>query len=162
MRVKHVFAPEVVTDPMEALRREVYGRGALEACAEAIGKSHQTVSKKLHEEEGNCFSLRQAMAIEQFLETDALAECFAARRGGVFIRLPKVPASAASGVSGLVALYSELVQAFSESSAAFSTSLKDGNVDLAEVERVHKELRDVYTCGEQLVAAAKVIAEKKP
>src|SRR6185295_8123747 len=102
MRIKRDFAVQVVTDPMEALRRAVYGR--LEAVAEALGKTHQTVSKKLSEEDGNCLSLRQAAAVELFLDTDTLAECFAARRRGVFIKLPEVPSTADAGIAGMVAI----------------------------------------------------------
>ena len=88
MRNKRTFAVQLVTDPGEALRRMVYGIGALEASAETVGVSHQTLSKQLNEEDGAGLSLRRAAAIEKFLDSDLLAECFAARRAGIFIRLP--------------------------------------------------------------------------
>lgn len=161
MRIKREFAVAVVTDPMEVVRREVYGRGALEAFAESLGKSHQTVSKQINEQDGNCLRLREAVAFEAFFDTDALAECFAARRRGVFIRLPEAPQGADAGVAGMVAIFSRLVQEFSQSSAAFSDSLQDGRIELAEVERLEKELRDVYAAGAQLVVAGRAMAKPK-
>lgn len=162
MRVKRAFATQVVIDPSDAMRRMVYGVGALEACAATVGVSHQTLSKQLNEEEGNCLSLRRASAIELFMDSDLLAECFAARRGGLFIKLPVIQASDDAGIAGLLALYSRMVQEFSESSEAFSASMKDGRLDAVEVDRIKKEIRDLYTAGEQFVAAAEVLVRAKP
>lgn len=151
MRIKHSFAARVVTDPVDALRRLVYGRGALEACAEAIGIAHQTLSKKLSEEDGNCPSLRQAAAIDQFMDTDALAECFAARRGGIFIKLPAVSGE----LEELVQAWSRLLKEQADAAGAFSDAIADRKITAAEVDRFEAELRDVTVAGQQLVRAAR-------
>lgn len=151
MRIKRSFAVQVVTDPVEALRRVVYGGGALEACADAVGVSHQTLSKQLNEEDGNGPSLRRAAAIEQFMGSDALAECFAARRGGLFIKLPSLQAFAGGA---LVQDYAKFVSEFAEASKVFSDGMADGKLSRDEVLKFQKELRDVYTAGEQLVRDA--------
>ena len=160
MRKTHDFAPGVITDPLEAVRRAVYDHKALEASALAIGITHQTLSKKLNPDEPAQLSLLQAAAIEQFLDSDALAECFAARRRGLFVKLP--PPSLTADAS-LVKAYAELVREFSEATRSFSEMLADGRVDAAEVERFRKELRDIYTSGEELaqVATARIGAKSE-
>jgi hypothetical protein len=154
MRVKRSFAVQVVTDPHEAVRRVVYGAGTLEACAEAVGVSHQTLSKQLNEEDGAGLSLRRSAAIEAFMDSDALAECFAARRNGVFIKLP--PAD--GGPGDLVAGYSKVLSAFAEASKDFSEAVADGRVTPAEVDRFQKHWREACQAGEQLVRAARALA----
>jgi len=153
MRVTHVFAPKVVTDPVEALRRAVFDRHALEACAQAIGVSHQTLSKYFNADEEAQISLLRAAAIEQFLGTDALAECFAARRGGVFLKLP---AAKAGAQSPSMVRFAALVKEFGEAVKAFGEAEDDQRVEPAEVDRFEKELRDVYTAGAQVVAALRL------
>lgn len=159
MRLKRSFAAKVITDPVEALVRVVYGTGgALEACADTVGVSHQTLSKQLNEVDGNTISLRKAAAIETFLDSDALAECFAARRNGVFIKLP--PAD--GGPGDLVAGYAKVLSAFAEASKDFSEAVADGRVTHAEVDRFQKHWREACQAGEQLVRAARVLAVEGP
>ena len=150
MRVTHVFAPGVVTDPVEALRRVVYDGHALDACAQAIGVSHQTLSKFFNPDEEAQLSMRRGAAIEQFMGTDALAECFAARRGGLFVKLPAVGAASDAPA---IAQFSDLLREFSEAAREFSATVGDGKVEQAEVDRFRKELRDVYMAGERAVEA---------
>lgn len=162
MRIKRTFAAKVVTDPNEALVHAVYARaGQLEACADTVGVSHQTLSKQLNEADGVGLSLRRAGAIERFLDSDALAECFAARRGGLFIKLPALeggdlPAELVNG-------YSSLIGAFAEASKAFSEALADRRITPAELDRFQKDLRDVYAAGERLAQAARaaMLAEQR-
>lgn len=152
MRNKRVFATRVVTDPLEAIRRSVYGRGALEACADECGISHQLLSKQLNLEPGaGELWLSRAMRIESLLDTDALAECAAARRDGLFVKLPDVMLADAELIQG----YSRLLTNFAEASRSFSAALADGKLTEAEVDDFQKHLRDVYTAGEQLVRAAR-------
>lgn len=161
MRIKRNFATKVITDPVEALVRVVYGTaGALEACADTVGVSHQTLSKQLNEADGTTVSLRKAAAIEAFMDSDALAECFAARRGGVFIKLPSLESSLLP--PELVQGYAKLVREFAEASAAFSDAVDDGSFSQPELDRFQKELRDVYRVGESLVqtARARLLAER--
>jgi len=162
MRVTKVFAPKVVTDPLEALRRVVYDHHALEACAEQIGVSHQTLSKQFNPDEEAQLSLRRACAIEAFMDTDALAECFAARRGGVFYKLPALATSTDNPVmeqfSGTLKEFSEMVQAFSEGMA-------NGSMCAAEVDRFEKEGHDVMrallmTVAEMRAAVARCAVRK--
>lgn len=152
MRVKRSFAVQVVTDPMEAVRRMVYGGGALEACAGAVGVAHQTLSKQITEADGNTLSLRRAAALEQFMDSDELAECFAARRGGVFFRLPSL---ADGGDPAFMAGYSQLIGEFAEASKTFSEAVADGKLTVEEVDRFEKEFRDVTVAAQQLVRAAR-------
>jgi hypothetical protein len=152
MRNKRTFEAKVVTDPQEALQRMVYGPGALEACADAVGVSHQTLSKQINEVDGLGISLRRAAAIEQFLDSDGLAHCFAARRGGLFIKLPKLDKSAAPE---MVAGFAKLVSEFSDVSKAFSESMADGHMSAEEIARFENEAREVYMACEQLVQAAR-------
>lgn len=152
MRVKRSFAVQVITDPMEAVRRMVYGTGALEACAGAVGVSHQTLSKQISEAEGNTLSLRRAAAIEQFMDSDAMAECFAARRGGIFVKLPQLPDG---NDPAFMAGYSKLIGEFAEASKSFSEAVSDGSLTGAEVDRFEKEFRDVTIAAQQLVHAAR-------
>jgi hypothetical protein len=151
MRNKRSFAERVVTDPMEAVQRMVYGAGALEACADTLGVSHQTLSKQLNEVDGNGLALRKAAALEQFLDSDLIAECFAARRGGLFVKLPAIPAGADPH---FVAGYARLIDEFAQASHAFSEAVADGKISADEVERFRKELRDVTIAGEQLLRSA--------
>lgn len=159
MRKTHVFAPGVVTDPLEAMRRMVFDARALEAAALATGITHQTLSKQLNPEETAQLSLLRAAAIEQFLNSDALAECFAARRGGLFIKLPPAPTPA---TRELVSSYALLVKEFGEATRAFSEMLADGRVDEAELAGFRHELRDLYTSGEQLAQVAEAQIRAKP
>jgi hypothetical protein len=152
MRNKRTFEQKVVTDPHEALQRMVYGPGALEACAKAVGVSHQTLSKQINEVDGNDIGLRRSVAIQEFMDSDSLAHCFAAMRGGMFIKLPKVSAGAAPE---MVAGFAQLVSEFSDVSKAFSDSMADGHMSAAEIERFEKEAREVYMACEQLVQAAR-------
>lgn len=152
MRVVHHFAPKVVTDPVEALRREVYDRHALDACAQAVGVSHQTLSKQLNPDEEAQLSLRRAAAIEGFLDTDALAVCFAARRGGVFYKLPKV--DTAGGV--LNERFAHLLKEFGDTVQAFSDGVgNDGRLDKPEVDRLEKEGQEVIAEIVRLVSVAR-------
>lgn len=155
MRVTHQFAPQVVRDPVEALRRAIYDRHALEAAAMAIGVSHQTLSKKLNPDEEAQLSLRQAAAIEAFLDTDALAECHAARRHGVFVKLPAAQQGPDAG--RLTGDFARLVREFGETSEAFSSMVGDGQVTAAEVDRLEKELQDVIKAGLRLVRDARAM-----
>ena len=153
MRNKPDRAVEVVTDPLRALAREVHRRQWLEACAESEGISHQTLSKQLHPEEGEPgIALRRAARLQAFMQTSILAECFAARSDGLFVPLPPVQAG---GDVRVLQRYAALVKEFSEFSAAFSDAVADGSVDRVDLERFRKELRDVYTAGEQLVLEAR-------
>lgn len=151
MRVKRSFARVVVTDTLEALRRMVYGRGALEACADECGYSHQLLSKQLNQEPGaGELWLKRAEAIEALLDTDEWVEAHCARRGGFFVRLPPIPAGAdATFVEG----YTKLLAEFSEASKAFCEALADGKISVQEARKFHRELRDVTVAGEQLVLA---------
>lgn len=153
MRVNHDFAPQVVRDPVEALRRAIYDGHALEASAMAIGVSHQTLSKKLNPDEEAQLSLRQAAAIEAFLDSDALAECHAARRRGVFVKLPDPAHAPAAG--RLTGDFARLVREFGETSEAFAAMVGDGVVTSAEVDRLEKELQDVIKAGLRLVRDAR-------
>jgi hypothetical protein len=160
MRNKRIFAVQVVTDPAEAMRRVVYGAGALEASSEAVGVSHQTLSKQLNEEDGAGLSLRRAAAIEQFMDSDALAECFAARRRGLFVKLPDL--NAADLPAAFVRGYGTLVTAFAAASRDFSAAVEDGRFTSEELERFRKDLQEVYKSGEMLVRLATAsIAETK-
>ncbi len=158
MRNKRTFEVQVVTDPYEALRRAIYGPGVLEACAESVGVSHQTLSKQVNEIDGCGLSLRRAVALEQFIDTDALAECFAARRGGIFLKLKSVSGT----LPELAAGWSKLLKEQAEAAAAFSDAVADGKVTAAEVNRFEAELRDVAVAGQHLVLAARArIVEPK-
>lgn len=158
MRIKRTFAARLVTDPVEALRRVVYGSVALDACAESVGVSHQTLSKQLNEEDGNCPSLRRAAAIELFMDTDALAECFAARRGGIFLKLPAL--DRARQPEDLVNGWANFITEFADASRAFSEAVADNRITAAEVDKFHKELRDLTAAGEQLVMTARARVEE--
>ncbi len=153
MRVTKVFAPKVLTEPLEALRRVVYDHHALEACAEQLGISHQTLSKCFNPDEEAQLSLRRACAIETFMDTDALALCFAARRGGVFYKLPTAAPHGASPV--LMTQFSTLLKEVSEAVEAFSAGMANGELDAAEVDRLEKEIHDVMAQGMRLVAEAR-------
>lgn len=155
MRNKRDFAVQVVTDAMEAVRRVVYGRGALQACAESLGISHQTLSKQLNEEEGTQLSVRKLLAIEAFMDTDAVAECFSARRGGVFVKLP----DPGLGDAELLRQHARMAAAYAEASRAFSIAIADGKITAAEVDIFAKDLRELYAAGESLVQAARVRVE---
>jgi hypothetical protein len=160
MRVKHVFAPKVVTDPNEAVRRMVLDAHALEACAQAIGVSHQTLSKKLNPDEDAQLSLRQAAAIEQFLESDGLAECFAARRGKLLVTLPNF-----DGVTDqeLLQLSGKHLQELGEFSAALSNALSnDKTIDADELDRIEKEYREAAGAFAALMARARALARQGP
>ena len=159
MRNKRDFAVVVVTDFMEAARRVVYGAGALQACAETLGLSHQTLSKQLNEEEGTQLGVRKLMSIESFMDTDAFAECAASRRGGVFLKFPDPDMG---GAPELVRGYAKLVGEFADTSRALSDGMADGQLSAAEIDRVEKELNDVYVAGAGLVAAARARLERKP
>lgn len=159
MRVKHIFAPRVVLDPDEALRRAVYDAGALEACAQAIGVSHQTLSKKLNPEEEAQTSLRQAAAIEQFLDTDALAECFAARRGKLLVTLPTF-----NGLPDqeLFELSARHLQELGDFATVLQRALAgDKKIDAAELEVIEKEYRETAGAFAALMARARAMAEAK-
>jgi hypothetical protein len=152
MRVAHHFAPKVVTDPVEALRRVVYDHHALEACAQAVGVSHQTLSKQLNPDEESQVSLRRAAALEGFLDTDALAMCFAARRGGVFYKLPQVQ----PGVGVLNERFAVLLREFGQAVQAFSDGMgNDGHLDTTEVDRLEMEGQEVIAEIVRLVSVAR-------
>lgn len=159
MHTKHEFAPHVITDPVEAVRAVVYGRHALEACAKAVGVSHQVLSRQLNaEDDSTHLPAQRAAAIADFMDSDALAECHAARRGGLFVKLPPVPAS---GERELTASFAKLVREFSEVAQAFSKAVTDGSVFADEVDVLEKELRDVYATGEVLVRVARAKAARR-
>jgi hypothetical protein len=153
MRKTYEFAVKVITDPEEALRRVVYDSHALEACAQAIGVSHQTLSKKFNPEELAELSLRQAAAIEQFMKTDALADCFAARAGGVFLKTPTVEDKDPN--ANVVADYGKVVKEFAEANSAFAEMLADNTIGADEVDKLEKEMRDVFVRGLLLVRHAR-------
>ncbi len=160
MRNKRTFAVQLVSDPGEAMRRMVYGVGALEASADTVGVSHQTLSKQLNEEDGAGLSLRRAAAIEKFMDSDALAECFATRRGGLFIKLPtlhgtELPAAFTRG-------FGVLVTAFAEASRDFGAAVDDGRFTREELERFRKDLHEMYKAGETLCRLAAASIEQKP
>lgn len=162
MRVKRDFAPKVVTDPVEAVRRMVYDATALDACAQAIGVSHQTLSKKLNPDEDAQLSLRQAAAIEQFMDSDALAECFAARRGKLLVSVPKF-----DGVTDqeLLQLSGRHLQELGEFSAVLSNALaNDKTIDAVELGRIEKEYREAAGAFAALMERARTLArqENKP
>lgn len=161
MRNKRSFAVQVVTDAMEALRRVVYGRGCLEACADNLAITHQTLSKQLNEEEGTSFSVKKLQSLEQFLDADAIAECFAARRGGVFIKLPPIDTTLLP--EEMTRGWALLIAEFAASSKAFSDMVADGRIAKAELDRFHAELRDFYAAGERLVETlrARMLAEAR-
>lgn len=159
MRVKHVFAPRVVTDPNEALRRMVYDAGALEACAQAIGCSHQTLSKKLNPDEEAQPSLGQAAAIEQFLDSDALAECFAARRGKLLVSVPQF-----DGVPDheLLDLSAKHLKELGDFSAMLSKALQgDRQIDAGELASIEKEYREAAGAFAALMARARAMVAEQ-
>lgn len=161
MRNKRTFAVQLVTDPGEAMRRMVYSVGTLEACSDTVGVSHQTLSKQLNEEDGAGLSLRRAAAIEKFLDSDSLAECFAARRNGIFVKLPEL--EDAQLPPAVLRGFSTLVTAFAEASRDFSTAVEDGRFTQCELDRFRKDLQDVYKAGETLCRLADTSIEtKKP
>lgn len=129
----------------------VYGAAKLDAAAKLLGISNQTLSKDLNQVDNNGLWISRAASLEEFFDSDGLAECFAARRGGLFVKLPSVPEGADPGV---VQRYSQVVKEFAEFSAAIGDALGDGKLDAAEVRKFQKELRDVYTAGEHLVREA--------
>lgn len=159
MRNKRVFAVKVETDPHEALLRAVYERGALEASAQAIGVSHQTLSKKLNELDGQSLSLRKATAINDFLDPGVLARTFAARAHGVFVQLPE--AHKPEVLDDLHRGFAKFVQEFAESTAAFSALVRDGRVTQPELDRFHKEFADVVVAGEQLLTVAQAMVREE-
>lgn len=156
MRKNHDFAPALVTEPVEAIRRVIYDSHALEASAQAIGLSHQTLSKKLNPDEEAQLSARQLAALEQFLDTDALAECFSARRGGVFVKMP----AAGDQSDKLLEDFRRLAQAFGRSTDDFCSVVADGKVTLAEFEKLRMSLHAVFVAGERLILDAQSGIEK--
>ena len=151
MRKTHHFAHRVVIDPVEAIKSEIYGHHALEACARAIGVSHQLLSRQLNDDEHTALSLRRGAALADFLDTDALALCLAARRGGVFVKLPSAEAAHASDV---VAEFSRVVKEFSDVGQATAKATADGSIKQAEVDELRKEAHDLWAAMERLLYVA--------
>ncbi len=155
MRVKHSFAPGVVTDPTEAIRRAVYDAAALEACAQAVGISHQTLSKKLNPDEEAQLSLRQAAAIEQFLDTDILAECFAARRGKLLVDLPTFEGLPDKELFELSARH---LQELGDFATVLQGALRDDKrIDAGELARIEKEYREAAGAFAALMERARAL-----
>jgi len=151
MNKRHVFADKVVVDPLEAVRRIVYDAHALDAAALAVGVSHTTLSRQLSDDDTH-LPVRRAFAIADFLDSDVLAECAAARRGGVFVKLPACPSNA---VSELLEGFAQLTQEFSQAASEFAQMVADGRVEPEEVDRFEKALHGLYSQGEQLKLIAR-------
>ena len=151
MRKTHHFPVRVVTDPVEAIKAEVYGRHALEASALAIGISNQLLSRQLNDDELTSLSARRAAAVADFLDTDALAHCHAARRGGVFVKLPTAQAAHATDV---VAEFSRVVKEFSDVGQATAKATADGSIRQVEVDEMRKEARELWAAMERLLYVA--------
>ena len=157
MRNKRVFPVRVITDPVEALQAAVYGRTALDACAQAVGVSNQTLSKQLNEVDGLHLSLRRAVAIDRFLGEATLARSFAAASGGVFVPLPERGIPARSLTYG----WAKLVSEFAQASQAYAEALADERMTPEEVDRFEAELRDVTVEGMALVQAARAALQAR-
>lgn len=158
MRVKHHFAPGVVIDPVEAIRRVIYDRGALEAAAQAIGVSHQTLSKQLNPEEEAQLSARRLAALEQFMDTDAVAECFAARRGKLLIDVPRMDGL---GDQALFELSARHLQELGDFATELQRALHgDRKIDDAELATIEKEYREAASAFAALMARARAMAGK--
>lgn len=155
MYKQHHFEEKVVTDPVEAVSRIVYVSGKLYAAALAVGVSHATLSRQLADDDTH-LPVRRAFAIADFLDSDVLAECAAARRNGLFVKLPKIESG---GPGVLLDGFARLTREFSESTSAFAEMVADGRVEHAEVDRFEKELHEFYVAGEMLVRAARSIEE---
>jgi hypothetical protein len=151
MNKRHDFAQKVVTDPLEAVRRIVYDARKLDAAALAVGVSHTTLSRQLADEDTH-LPVRRAFAIADFLDSDVLAECSAARRGGVFVKLP---ASESKAFTELLEGFASLTHEFSHAAHEFAAMVSDGRIEPDEVDRFEKALHEVYAHGEQLKLVAR-------
>ncbi len=158
MNKKKIFPERVHTCPLEAIREAVYKPHALEACAAATGVTTKTLSMQLNDE-GSHLSVLRSAAIEKFLDTDVLAECHAARRGGIFIKLP---ASIDDGVEELRTEFSVFIKEFGETSLAFSEMVADGKIEAHEVDRFEREAREMWAQTERMIRLSrlKIVADR--